>query len=182
MKHRLLKLQSCFSFFIAMGARLPPPLPSPVQVAERRRVGPQKIVHAAEPFLTIKQGGPDVNNILNKLGLDSVNPETATVAANLGIAYVFYKVRGTGQEQQRNVQSPGSRHCRCQMCGDVWRCAAAVSAITHRGSLHQCLIPRLPLLQALTPVRMPIGIALVPLIAKMTGTKAAEVSESTGQE
>ena len=55
-------------------------------------------------------------------------------------------------------------------------------AITHRGSLNQCLIPRLLLLQALSPVRMPIGIALVPLIAKMTGTKAAEVSESTGQE
>jgi len=36
--------------------------------------------------------------------------------------------------------------------------------------------------KALTPVRMPIGIALVPLIAKITGTKAAEVSESTGQE
>jgi len=77
-------------------------------------------------YALVDKGGPDVNSILNRLGLDSVNPETATVAANLGIAYVFYK--------------------------------------------------------ALTPVRMPIGIALVPLIAKITGTKAAEVSESTGQE
>jgi hypothetical protein len=99
-------------------------------VAERRRVGRQRIVHAAEPFLTIKQGGPDVNNFLNKLGLDSVNPETATVAANLGIAYVFYKVRGTRQEQQRNVQNPGSRHRRCQMCGDVQRpCLPSLTAV-----------------------------------------------------
>jgi hypothetical protein len=62
------------------------------------------------------------------------------------------------------------------------RCAVAMSAITRCGSLSLCLIPCLLHPQALSPIRMPIGIALVPLIAKITGTKAAEVTESTGQE
>lgn len=61
----------------------------------------------------MKQGGPDVNNFLNKLGIDNIKPETATVAANLGIAYVFYKVRISCKIifQGTRQQSPCSQGC-----------------------------------------------------------------------
>lgn len=38
------------------------------------------------------QGGPDVNAVLSKLGVENVDPSTATLTANLALAYVFYKV------------------------------------------------------------------------------------------